>query len=90
MADTTVDDYDETNEGLQYVLEDPKSVKDEDEWREVNCPRERNRIYFLCLRNQRHFGQSETTEGTDTIHDTGDEKEIQLECVRRHMKLNWY
>ena len=54
----TLDEYDETKD---YVLEDPKSVKEEDEWREVNCPREIE--YFLCLRNQRHFGQSET-EGT--------------------------
>jgi hypothetical protein len=54
------DEYDESED---YTLEDPKSVdqKDDNKWREANCPKE---IEFLIrLRNQRHFGQAET-DGT--------------------------
>ena len=48
--------YDAT---VEYDLENPKKVKDESAWKEVNFL---NKIEFLlCLRNQRHFGQAEGT-----------------------------
>jgi hypothetical protein len=52
--------YDEEEE---YDLEDPKSTNQNDpsKWKEVNCPKE---IKLLRrLRNQRHFGQTES-DGT--------------------------
>ena len=44
---------------MEYDLEDPKKVKDESAWREVNCPKEIE--FLLRLRNQRHFGQAKGT-----------------------------
>ena len=51
--------YDAT---VNYDLEDPKKVKDESAWREVNCPKEIE--FLLHLRNKRHFGQTEGTPFT--------------------------
>ena len=43
----------------EYDLKDPKKVKDESAWREVNCPKVIE--FLLRLQNQRHFGQAEGT-----------------------------
>ena len=49
------------DENRVYQLEDPKTLKREDQWREVNNPDEIE--FLLRIRNQRHFGQAET-DGT--------------------------
>ena len=51
--------YDAT---VKYNLKDPKKVKDESAWREVNCPKEIE--FLLRLQNQRHFGQAKGTPFT--------------------------
>ena len=50
------------NSTVGYNLKDPKKVKDESAWREVNCPKEIE--FLLRLQNQRHFGQAEGTPFT--------------------------
>ena len=55
----TLSSYDDT---VDYELEDPKKIKDESAWREVNCPKEIE--FLLRLQNQRHFGQAEGTPFT--------------------------
>ena len=54
---------DEYEENIDYVLEDPKSIRksDTDKCKTITCPEEIE--YYLRLRNWRHFGQAET-EGT--------------------------
>lgn len=54
----TMEEYDENK---KYDLEDPKSVKTDDEWMTVTCTKTIE--YYLKLQNRRHFGQAEM-EGT--------------------------
>ena len=51
-------DYDDS---IDYDLADPKSLDPTDKslWKEVNCPKEI--VFYLRLRNQRHFGQAAGT-----------------------------
>ena len=59
--------YDAT---VKYDLKDPKKVKDESVYREVNCPKEIE--FLLRLQNQRHFGQAKG----NTVHHALDEENI--------------
>lgn len=49
------------DENKVYQLKDPKTLKQEDQWREENNPDEIE--FLLRIRNQRNFGQAET-DGT--------------------------
>ena len=71
--------YDAT---VEYNLEDPKKVKDESAWREVNCPKEIE--FLLRLRNQRHFGQAEGNTFTTPI------MKKDLTGVHQLLRQKWY
>ena len=59
MSWPTFDNY---SSDAPLNLQDPKTVRNPDDWREIKCPAEIE--LMLKLHNQKHFGQAEGTPFT--------------------------
>ena len=54
--------FDNYSSDAPLDLQDPKTVTNPDNWREIKCPAEIK--FMLTLQNQKHFGQAEGTPFT--------------------------